>query len=160
MHRLPDLGPHGEGWVLVQGVLFVLVAMSGTLPPAWDGPVRIATAVLGAALIAGGAVLALRGARDLNDGGSFTAVPKPRDGGQLVETGVYGRVRHPIYGGLVLAAAGWGLASASPVGLALSAVLLGFFYLKSTREEAWLVDRFPDYPAYRGRTRRFIPFVV
>jgi protein-S-isoprenylcysteine O-methyltransferase Ste14 len=160
MPRIPDLGPRGEGWVAIQGILFVLVAMSGTLPPVWDGPVRVATAVLGAALIAGGAVLALRGARDLDDGGSFTAVPKPREGGQLVETGVYGRVRHPIYGGIVLAAFGWGLACASPMALFFAAVLLGFFFLKSTREEAWLVDRFPDYPAYRSRTRRFIPFVV
>jgi protein-S-isoprenylcysteine O-methyltransferase Ste14 len=87
-------------------------------------------------------------------------MPRPREGGALVETGVYARVRHPIYGGLVLAAFGWGLIGASPVGLLLSAALLGFFTLKSTREEAWLVERFPGYPAYRRRTKRFIPFVV
>ena len=87
-------------------------------------------------------------------------MPRPRDDGSLVETGVYARARHPIYGGLVLAGAGWGLICASPAGLVLAAALLGFFALKSTREERWLVGRFPGYPAYRARTRRFIPFVV
>ena len=160
MPRLPDLGPRGEGWVLVQGILFVLVAASGTLPPAWGGPARIATGALGLVLIACGAVLAVAGARDLDRGGSFTDVPRPRAAGRLVDTGVYGLVRHPIYGGIVLAAVGWGLACASPASLFFSAVLLGFFFLKSTREEAWLAERFPDYPAYRTRTRRFIPYVV
>ena len=160
MHHLPDLGPRGEGWVLVQGILFVLIAAAGTLPPAWDGPARAASVVLGVILVGCGGVLALLGSRDLNVGGSFTAVPKPRATGSLVETGVYARVRHPIYGGIVLAAVGWGLACASPVSLLLAAVLLGFFFLKSAREEIWLAERFPDYPAYRARTRRFIPFVA
>lgn len=158
MHRLPDLGPRGEGWVLVQGILFVLVFMAGTLPAAWDGPARVVTVVAGGILIAIGAVLAVRGVLDL--GGSLTAVPKPRADGSLVETGVYGRARHPIYGGIVLAAVGWGLACASPMALLLAGVLLGFFFLKSTREEAWLSERFAGYPEYRTRTRRFIPFVV
>ena len=46
---------------------------------------------------------------------------------------------------------------ASPIALLLAAVLLGFFDLKSRREELWLADRYPGYAAYRGRTRRLIP---
>ncbi len=90
---------------------------------------------------------------------ALTPLPYPRDGAGLVETGVYARVRHPIYGGLVLAAFGWGLLAASPVAIALAAVLLGFFELKSRREEVWLAERFPGYPAYRERTRRLIPWI-
>jgi protein-S-isoprenylcysteine O-methyltransferase Ste14 len=157
MSRLPSLGPRGEGWVLAQGVLFVLVVMSGTLPAAWDGPARIASAVLGALLILAGATLVLLGVREL--GGNLVAVPKPRSDGRLVDTGVYGRARHPIYSGIVLASFGWGLVCASLMALVFAAVLLGFFFLKSVREETWLVERFPGYPAYRMRTRRFIPFV-
>ena len=158
MSRLPDLGPRGEGWVILQGFLFVAIAASAFLPPAWGGPARVVTAAAGATLLALGLLLAVVAQRDL--GRSLTIMPRPREGGALVETGVYVRVRHPIYGGLVLAAFGWGLAGASPVGLLLAAALLGFFALKSTREEAWLVERFPGYPAYRRRTKRFIPFVV
>ena len=158
MSRLPDLGPRGEGWVALQGVLFIAIAASALLPAAWGGPLRALTTAAGVALLLSGAVLVVLGLRDL--GGSLTATPRPRDDGVLVETGVYGRVRHPIYGGLVLGAFGWALLNASPAGLLLAAVLLGFFTLKSTREEAWLVDRFPGYPAYRDRTRRFVPFVL
>ncbi len=51
-----------------------------------------------------------------------------------------GCVRHPIYGGLVLASLGWGLLTASPATIGAAIVLLGFFELKSRREEAWLED--------------------
>jgi protein-S-isoprenylcysteine O-methyltransferase Ste14 len=38
-------------------------------------------------------------------------------------------------------------------------ILLAFFDLKSRREEAWLVKRFPEYAAYQRRTRRLIPWL-
>jgi len=38
-------------------------------------------------------------------------------------------------------------------------VLLGFFYLKSEREEQWLADHYPGYEAYRARTKRIVPYV-
>ena len=40
-----------------------------------------------------------------------------------------------------------------------TAVLTGFFFLKSAREEAWLEARFDRYAAYRSRTKRFIPWI-
>ena len=83
----------------------------------------------------------------------------PRRDAPLVESGAYRLARHPIYGGLVIGSVGWALVTASPLGLALAAILFAFFDLKSRREEAWLVDRFPAYDAYRRRTRRLIPFV-
>jgi protein-S-isoprenylcysteine O-methyltransferase Ste14 len=39
-------------------------------------------------------------------------------------------------------------------------LLLFVLYLKSIREEAWLTDRYPAYPAYRDRTRRFFPGLI
>ena len=43
--------------------------------------------------------------------------------------------------------------------IALAVVLLGFFDLKSRREERWLEERFPEYPAYRAQTRRLVPWL-
>jgi protein-S-isoprenylcysteine O-methyltransferase Ste14 len=156
--RLPSLGPRGEGWVLLQGVLFVLVAAAAySLGGAWAGGARTVTSVVGALLIIAGVALAARGVVDLRE--AMTPLPRPREGARLVETGAYGRVRHPIYGGIVLAALGAGMLTASPVAIGLAVVLLAFFRLKSAREEAWLVEAYPGYDAYRARTRRMIPFV-
>jgi Putative protein-S-isoprenylcysteine methyltransferase len=157
MTRLPSLGPRGEGWVAIQGLLLAIVAAAGLLSPSWAGTIRVATSIVGAVLIAGGGALAFRGLRDLRD--ALTPLPYPRTDAELVETGVYALVRHPIYGGLVLAAVGWGLLTASPVALVAGAILLGFFELKSRREEAWLEGRFAGYAAYRERTRRLIPWI-
>ena len=157
MSRLPSLGPRGEGWVIAQSVLFWFIAATGALGPSWSGPVRGVTSVAGAILMAAGAVMAVRGVRDLRQ--AFTPLPRPREGAELVETGVYARVRHPIYGGIIAVAFGWGLLAASPVTVALAVLLAGLFDLKSRREEAWLVVRYPGYAAYRTRTRRLIPWI-
>ena len=158
MRALPTLGPRGEGWVLIQGVLLVLVAAAGwSLGPDWSGPLRLAGIVIGIVLIAGGLVLAIRGGVDL--GGALTPLPRPRDDAALVDTGVYALARHPIYGGLILGAFGWAMIQASVVALVLAAALAAFFRLKSAREEHWLEARYPDYAAYRRRTRRFIPWI-
>jgi protein-S-isoprenylcysteine O-methyltransferase Ste14 len=156
--RLPALGPRGEGWVAIQLVLFALIAASGWLGGgAWDGGAALVTAAAGLVLIVGGGALAVRGLLDLGSG--LTPLPAPRPGSELILRGAYRLARHPIYGGLVVAATGWGLLMASPVALVLSIALLGFFDLKSRREEVWLEERYPGYPEYRTRTKRLIPFV-
>ena len=157
MTRLPALGPRGEGWVVIQFVLLGLVALAGLAGPAWDGAGRVAAGALGVVALAAGLWLAWRGLRDLDT--ALTALPRPRDGSELVDQGAYALVRHPIYGGLVIGAVGFALVAASPSALAGAAVLLVFFRLKSGREEAWLRDRYPDYAAYAARTRRMLPFV-
>ena len=157
MSHLPTLGPRGEGWVVIQVVLLGAIALAAVLGPAWDDGLWAATAALGAALLVAGLTLAIRGTLDLRH--ALTPLPYPRRDATLVESGVYRRVRHPIYGGLIVAAFGWGLVTASPVALALAITLLVFFELKSRREEVWLVERYPDYPAYRARTRRLIPWI-
>jgi protein-S-isoprenylcysteine O-methyltransferase Ste14 len=155
--RLPALGRRGEGWVLVQILLFLAIAFAGTLGPAWSGAPRVASLALGVLLAVAGVLLAARGVLDLND--NLTPFPKPISDGHLIDTGAYALVRHPIYGGLITGAFGWGLATASPAAILGAALLLGFFDLKSRREEVWLVERYREYGAYRTRTRRLLPWI-
>ena len=106
--------------------------------------------IAGLALFIGG-VIAL--------GSSLTPFPRPSDGSTLRSGGAYRLVRHPIYGGLLLVAFGWSL-GLSPVALLVSAVLAILLELKSRYEETLLVERYPEYRAYRGRVRwRFVPGV-
>jgi len=143
--------------VLLQAVLLPLVAVAGVVGGgAWDGLLASLSGLVGSALMVGGAALLGRGLLDL--GRNLTPVPRPRDDAQLVETGVYALVRHPIYGGIIIVAFGWGAIAASPLTLLLAGAVAIFFDLKSRREEAWLTTHYAGYLTYMSRTRRFIPW--
>ncbi len=157
MSGLPSLGSRGEGWVIIQAILLAALAAAGLLGPTWIDAPRLATTIAGTILLILGATLAIRATRDLRE--ALTPLPYPRDDAELVETGVYALVRHPIYGGLIVAGLGWACLTASFAAIGLTGVLLTFFELKARREEIWLVERFPAYAAYRDRTRRFIPWI-
>ena len=154
---LPQLGRRGEGWFLIQAALVGAVAIAGGLGPAWSGAARAAGLGVGLLFAGLGGVLALRGILDLRE--NLTPFPMPLDGARLVVTGAYRLVRHPMYGGLILGAFGWGLFTASVPALAGAVALTVVLRLKSAREEHWLAGRFEGYDAYRSRTRRFVPWL-
>ncbi|MBC3842909.1 isoprenylcysteine carboxylmethyltransferase family protein [Streptacidiphilus sp. 4-A2] len=78
---------------------------------------------------------------------------------ELVTSGPYRWVRHPIYSGITLAMIGTAV-GLSPFWLLAVVLLGGYFVYSATREERYLEQRFPDaYPAYKRSTRMLIPFV-
>jgi protein-S-isoprenylcysteine O-methyltransferase Ste14 len=79
---------------------------------------------------------------------------------ELVTSGPYRLIRHPIYSGLLLALLGTALLN-NLIGLAIVALLTGYFYYATSVEERNLTATFPEaYPAYRAHTKRLIPFVL
>lgn len=79
---------------------------------------------------------------------------------ELITSGPYGYVRHPIYTGLLLAVLGTALAT-NLIGLIVVAALCGTFFYSATVEERNLTAAFPAaYPAYRASTKMLIPFVL
>jgi len=79
---------------------------------------------------------------------------------ELVTTGPYRLIRHPIYAGILLAMAGTALAT-TLFGLIAVAVIAGFFTFSATREERFLAGEFPEtFPPYKAKTKMLIPFVL
>jgi protein-S-isoprenylcysteine O-methyltransferase Ste14 len=114
------LRQRGEYWVIAQGFLLLVFAL---IPPiissfinlclsVWLYTSWILTAIFGIlAIVFLGRWRSLSVRESLFDlGQNLTPLPHPRDEGQLVTTGVYGLVRHPMYGGVIylaLAYASW-----------------------------------------------------
>ena len=79
---------------------------------------------------------------------------------ELVTSGPYRFVRHPIYSGLLTAMLGTALVN-SLLGLIVVAVLVAYFYYCGIVEERNLAATFPKaYPEYKSRTKMLIPFLL
>jgi protein-S-isoprenylcysteine O-methyltransferase Ste14 len=78
---------------------------------------------------------------------------------ELVTTGPYSEIRHPIYSGIILAMAGTAIA-VSLYWLIAVVVLGGYFTYSAVMEERHMAEVFPDaYPRYKQSTKMLIPFV-
>jgi protein-S-isoprenylcysteine O-methyltransferase Ste14 len=83
-----------------------------------------------------------------------------KDEPELVTSGPYRLVRHPIYTGILTAVVGTALAVNLLV-LVVAVAAGAFFIYSATVEERNLAAIFPNaYPAYRARTKMLIPFVL
>ena len=79
---------------------------------------------------------------------------------ELVTSGPYRFIRHPIYSGLLLGLLGTALAT-NFLGLIIVVILGAYFYYAATVEEKNLIAAFPTaYPAYREHTKKLIPFLL
>jgi protein-S-isoprenylcysteine O-methyltransferase Ste14 len=156
--RLPDLGPRGEGWVAGQFILIGLLVVVSLpeLAHLWpsSGLGWLGFGVGCAAIVLGGWLL---GRASLDLGETLTPMPRPLPAGQLVTTGIYASVRHPIYAGLMVGGLGWSALTRSPAAFVVAILLAAFLDAKARREEAWLLERYEGYAQYRRRSKRFMP---
>jgi protein-S-isoprenylcysteine O-methyltransferase Ste14 len=94
-----------------------------------------------------------------NHPGNFNIRPEPKAQGHLVTTGPYRWVRHPMYGSVLLLAAGASAWLMNLTGAVLWLALLGVLIAKAYLEERWLVQRYPQYAEYQRSTWRLVPGV-
>jgi protein-S-isoprenylcysteine O-methyltransferase Ste14 len=83
-----------------------------------------------------------------------------KDDPELVTSGPYTMVRHPIYSGVILALIGTAVALSAYWFMAV-VLFGGYFIFSATREERYMTTVFPDsYPDYKRSTKMLIPFVL
>jgi protein-S-isoprenylcysteine O-methyltransferase Ste14 len=152
-----------DPWVWGQFALFLLIGLTAPLLPRH---VNLGEADfmlnridpdwirwLGAAVMTAGALVVAWGARSL--GRNLTPGTEPLPGAELITTGAYAHIRHPIYAGVVLLLAGYTLAWSNwTLGLVVGCIAFQYFQGKAAAEERWLMERFPAYQAYMRHVPR------
>ncbi|WP_432410826.1 methyltransferase family protein [Rasiella sp. SM2506] len=88
---------------------------------------------------------------------NLTPYPTPKKDSNLVSTGVYSYIRHPIYSGILLSFFAFGIYSFSLFKIIIVILLALVLYFKSNLEEKLLLQRYQEYSAYIKKTGRFFP---
>jgi protein-S-isoprenylcysteine O-methyltransferase Ste14 len=163
MKRL-DRGAIRQGITIRLGVLAVIIVAIALArrSPGLDAlqfaqSRSVPMAISGAIIATAGAILAFTARAAI--GRNWGPPASRRTDTELITSGPYAFVRHPIYSGILLMIIG------TAVGIVptwwLVAAAAGFYFFYSARaEERFMAERFPDtYPAYRARTKMLLPFL-
>jgi len=92
--------------------------------------------------------------------GNFNIQPKMKENAELITTGIYAYVRHPMYLSVILMMFGVVVSSPTLLEVLLLLVLIGVLLLKAKKEEEIWSQESEAYVAYKKRTKLFIPFVL
>lgn len=90
---------------------------------------------------------------------TFTVMPDPKAGGELITAGIYRFIRHPMYLSVLLCAIAACLAYGSGLKWIFTIALAAVLIVKIRYEEKLLMVRFDGYSAYRNHSKALIPFV-
>jgi protein-S-isoprenylcysteine O-methyltransferase Ste14 len=91
--------------------------------------------------------------------GNLRVVPTPLDSATLRVNGPYRLIRHPMYTSLILLSIPLIVQHPEPVRIVMGILLVSDLIVKLYYEERLLKEKFPEYTAYMGRTKRLIPFI-
>jgi protein-S-isoprenylcysteine O-methyltransferase Ste14 len=122
-------------------------------------PRSIALPILGTMLLVAGLLFTVWARIVL--GGNWSGTVTVKKDHELIQSGPYRWVRHPIYTGLLLAFSGSALVQDRWAGVASVTLIFVAFWFKLRREEAWMQETFGErYARYRAQTACLIPFVL
>ncbi len=119
---------------------------------------REALRAAGLVLCLAGTIIRLAAVRTL--GKQFSGYVTLQENHQLVQTGLYRHIRHPMYLGVVILMPGVALVFRSWLVIPVSILTLVFVLLRMGQEERLLAEHFgSEFESYRSRTWRLLPYV-
>jgi len=114
---------------------------------------------LGVAIMASGVAIAFWARFHL--GANWSGVVTLKEGHELIRTGPYRTIRHPIYTGILLAFLGNVIEVGQVRGLIGLLIIWLSFYVKARREESFLALEFgPNFNEHTQHTGMFLPKVT
>jgi protein-S-isoprenylcysteine O-methyltransferase Ste14 len=145
------------------GVAFVVMAAAGRLldvsPRSQVWQTTPVLEVVTCCMVAGGVAFTVWARVVL--GRNWSAEVTFKQDHELIESGPYALVRHPIYTGLILMGLGTAVDYGRVIGFALVVTVCSALWWKVRMEEQVMSTHFPDaYADYRRRVRAVIPFVL
>ena len=90
-------------------------------------------------------------------GKAFSIMPEAR---MLVTGGPYAHARHPLYAVEMITIIGTALQFVQPWAMLVAIGVCVLLVIRSVYEEGVLSATYPDYAAYRAKTRRFVPGLI
>jgi protein-S-isoprenylcysteine O-methyltransferase Ste14 len=91
-------------------------------------------------------------------GTNWSGVVTLKEGHELIRTGPYRNIRHPIYTGILVAFLGNAIVNGQVRGLIALAVMWASFFIKARREEEFLRQEFgPKFEEHTRLTGMFLP---
>jgi protein-S-isoprenylcysteine O-methyltransferase Ste14 len=128
--------------------------------PGLSETASVSLAALGLTVVIAGLVVMLRARAAL--GASWSFAPKASHGTGLATSGLYGKVRHPIYLGMALLFFGTAVAFANWLAILFALLLIvPTLVWRALIEERLLLQVFGDqYVAYRRQTKMFVPYLL
>lgn len=113
---------------------------------------------LGAALTVAGVAVAIWSRFYI--GRNWSAAVTVKEGHELIRSGPYSVVRHPIYSGFLLALLGTAIYAGEVKGLIAVAIALIVWKIKSLKEESFMESEFGEqYLQYRREVKGLVPFI-
>ena len=86
-------------------------------------------------------------------GRNLSPFPIPREKGNLITNGIYSRIRHPMYFGLISISTGNCFINFSFMKVILTLLLMIVLSIKIKIEEQYLLVRFPNYSIYKSKVK-------
>jgi len=112
---------------------------------------------VGAILGVGGFLAAYFAYKEL--GRNFRVFAAPRRSGTLITTGIYSKVRHPMYTAVIFAFLGYTIYWGSTWCFPLWLIMTILYIVKAWKEEGVLKQRYLEYVDYQKRTWKFFPYI-